>query len=407
MSPNRFSSLLDKDSNNDIVNNIQSQTPKDTINIEEPPVPRKLEDKKSRGTSSIVVNLSKKDLTTSERSVLEKGLNFGITEKNINKESLLDDVYKFQRKLKLREYFSNSEKSPSEENSNDQEERSDMSGKLKNPYWNPPKITPKSLNVYISALKNSITRLIKKADHTSIKNNLTEDERLALKSLKDQDEVIIQQADKGGKIVLMDRDDYIQACQDMLDDTQFYQRETEERHQENIETVRSTINELDNLIPSKEKKYILEDADKCRMPLFYGLPKIHKNFTTTPPMRPIVSGFNSCTAKLSEFLDSFLKFQAQKCSSYIKDTKAFICKLDSIKELPADTILVTLDVSSLYTNIDQDEGAEACFKRLENRVKKVFHQKFCEDSSSWSSKITCSDLEIRCTRRLKVPAWEP
>jgi hypothetical protein len=33
---------------------------------------------------------------------------------------------------------------------------------------------------------------------------------------------------------------------------------------------------------------------------------------------------------------------------------------------------VTLDVSALYTNIDQDEGAEACFKRLENRVDKSF-----------------------------------
>ena len=89
-------------------------------------------------------------------------------------------------------------------------------------------------------------------------------------------------------------------------------------------------------------------------------------------MRPIVSGFNSCTAKLSEFLDSFLKYQAQRCPSYIRDTKDFLRKLNSIKELPTDTILVTLDVSALYTNIDQDEGAEACFKRLENRVNKSF-----------------------------------
>ena len=48
-------------------------------------------------------------MTEPEISVLEKGLNFGITEKCVNKESLLDDVYKFQRKLKLREYFSKSD----------------------------------------------------------------------------------------------------------------------------------------------------------------------------------------------------------------------------------------------------------------------------------------------------------
>ena len=158
----------------------------------------------------------------------------------------------------------------------------------------------------------------------------------------------------------------------MLDDTNFYKKETIDRHQENIDAVKNSINELDDLITNKEKKYILEDVEKCRMPLFYGLPKIHKTFSKIPPMRPIVSGFNSCTAKLSEFVDSFLKYQAQRCSSYIKDTKAFLQKLNSIKKLPKDTILVTLDVTALYTNIDQKEGAEACFRKLENRANKRF-----------------------------------
>ena len=87
-------------------------------------------------------------------------------------------------------------------------------------------------------------------------------------------------------------------------------------------------------------------------------------------MRPIVSGFNSCTTKLSEFLDSFLKFQAQKCKSFIRDTKDFLRRLNSIKNLPKNSILMTLDVSSLYTNIDQEEGTEACFRNFEERKRK-------------------------------------
>ena len=87
-------------------------------------------------------------------------------------------------------------------------------------------------------------------------------------------------------------------------------------------------------------------------------------------MRPIVSGYDSCTAKLSEFLDSFLKYQAQRCKSYIKDTKDFLIKLRSFKSIPTNCILVTMDVSSLYTNIDQLEGAEACFQKLEERKRK-------------------------------------
>ena len=56
---------------------------------------------------------------------------------------------------------------------------------------------------------------------------------------------------------------------------------------------------------------------------FYGLPKIHKQYISFPPLRPICSGFNSCTAKISEFIDAYLKPLAQNTSSYIKDTSGF------------------------------------------------------------------------------------
>ena len=66
-------------------------------------------------------------------------------------------------------------------------------------------------------------------------------------------------------------------------------------------------------IHDKEYKYLTQDLEEPRTPIFYGLPKIHKIYETIPPMRPIVSGFKSCTANLSEYLDSFLKYQAQQC----------------------------------------------------------------------------------------------
>ena len=45
-------------------------------------------------------------------------------------------------------------------------------------------------------------------------------------------------------------------------------------------------------------------------------------------------------------------------------------KLSSIKNIPENSFLVTMDVSSLYTNIDHEEGAEACFQKLEERKNK-------------------------------------
>ena len=47
--------------------------------------------------------------------------------------------------------------------------------------------------------------------------------------------------------------------------------------------------------------------------------------------------------------------------SYVKDTNDFLLKLKSIKIIPTNSIMITMDVAYLYTNIDQEEGAEACF----------------------------------------------
>ena len=85
-----------------------------------------------------------------------------------------------------------------------------------------------------------------------------------------------------------------------------------------------------------------------RTPHFYGLPKIHKEYITFPPLRPICSEFNSCTAKISEFIDAYLKPLAQNTSSYIKDTSDFVERIESdvapttisSKTISSKTILV-------------------------------------------------------------------
>ena len=123
------------------------------------------------------------------------------------------------------------------------------------------------------------------------------------------------------------------------------------------------------LVDKKEFQLLTEHLEEPRMSIFYGLPKIHKKFADFPPLRPIVSGYKSCTSRLSEYLDSFLKFQAKKCKSYIRDTKDFLNKLNNIKRFPDNSILVTMDIASLYTNIDHEEGATACYEMLEKRNK--------------------------------------
>ena len=65
-------------------------------------------------------------------------------------------------------------------------------------------------------------------------------------------------------------------------------------------------------------------------PLYYGLPKLHKVFTLFPYFQPICSGSNSCTNRLSEWIDSFLKAAAQKLL-YVQDITSFINKMKKLK----------------------------------------------------------------------------
>ena len=78
-----------------------------------------------------------------------------------------------------------------------------------------------------------------------------------------------------------------------------------------------------------------------------------------PPGRPIISGNKCPTERISALVDHFLLEVAPLGSSYIKDTTHFLKILRDIGSLPDDALLVTLDVTSLYTNIPNNEGIEA------------------------------------------------
>ena len=60
----------------------------------------------------------------------------------------------------------------------------------------------------------------------------------------------------------------------------------------------------DDKITDKTRKYLLSNND--RTPEFYMLPKIHKSLEN-PPGRPIISGNDSPTEKISQMIDIILQ----------------------------------------------------------------------------------------------------
>ena len=101
---------------------------------------------------------------------------------------------------------------------------------------------------------------------------------------------------------------------------------------------------------------------------FYILPKVHKPGN---PGRPIVSSNSHPTERLSHFVDYHLQPLVHKLPSFVKDTNDFLNKLLTISNLPTNSLLVTFDVSSLYTNIPHKEGINACEQFLHTSSNKT------------------------------------
>jgi len=93
--------------------------------------------------------------------------------------------------------------------------------------------------------------------------------------------------------------------------------------------------------------------------VFYKLTKIHK---PTPVGGPIISGCDGPTERISSFVDYILQPIAKSQKSYLMDTKDFINFVEKTKVPHNTIIMVSLDVTSLYTNIPQEEGIETVCK---------------------------------------------
>ena len=100
---------------------------------------------------------------------------------------------------------------------------------------------------------------------------------------------------------------------------------------------------------------------------FYLLPKIRK---TGNLGRPIVSTNGHPTERISEFVDHHLRPFVEELPSHVQDTTDYLKNVES-NPLPNETILVSLDVTSLYTNIPHEDGVEACKEVCDSRETKV------------------------------------
>ena len=166
------------------------------------------------------------------------------------------------------------------------------------------------------------------------KDNLSAGERCALKELSCDRNIILKKADKGTTTVIMNREDKIQEGQVLLHDINNYRP---------LETpiVDTTAKKVQRVIKSLLKEGPIDDMtakwlsltpNPPRIPVFYTLTKIHK---PTPVGRPIISGCDGPTERISAFVDYLLQPIAQIQPSYLKDTTDFINFVEKTKTVNA------------------------------------------------------------------------
>ena len=188
--------------------------------------------------------------------------------------------------------------------------------------------------------------------------NLTRDEQDAIQSLSNNRHILIKPADKGSGTVIMNTKYYIFEANRQLADTSFYAALDHDPTESFTLEINTFITKMfkDAEIGKRCFQYLLNTHS--RPGRFYLLPKIHKN-VLPPPGRPIISAIGSPTEKISEFLDHFLQPFLADMPSFVKDTGHFLYILSKLGPLPQDIILVTLDVTSLYTNVPLLQAKQA------------------------------------------------
>ncbi|CAH8658977.1 unnamed protein product [Schistosoma guineensis] len=251
-------------------------------------------------TNNYVTNLSKQPLTNTEEHLLQKGLNF-----NISDASKLEFFAALESSLKTSGI---SEEAQQE----------------------------------IRQTTVPITQQVKE------NNQLTPQEQKALKELRNRKDIIIIPAEKGRTTVIMDKEEYVNKAEELLEDKSTYKL---------MDT--NPVKKLDNQISKTLNKLVkageITKQDQWRMkssgpvlPRFYGRPKIHR---PNIPLRPVVALPGTPTYNLSKEISPILRHLVDSANHSVKSPTQF---LDQIKDIQInnDELMISFDVTALFTSIE-------------------------------------------------------
>lgn len=223
---------------------------------------------------------------------------------------------------------------------------------------------------HVDALRRDMFELsLKNQQYTAAQTYLAKLMKQAKNFLRLNKNIVVIPADKGGRVVIMQNDqyrsrvdaylgenvssgNYVELIEHVLADIQNQMEEAYGMVMTEMNQYLKTDIELKN--PGSSTIRLLK-PEPFVIPLFYGNPKIHKD---GEPVRPIISSIDMIGDELSKWILEKLQLIARKFDKYnVKNSEELVERLKDFT-LEKDHRLVLFDYSSMFTNIGVQETIE-------------------------------------------------
>lgn len=214
------------------------------------------------------------------------------------------------------------------------------------------------------------------------KSNCSQEAK-TLKHLSTLAEIVLLKADKSKTWVLLNKEAYINGCNTLLNDHQYYAK----IEISNSPAVKNTCRKLltqakaTNVLSNGKYKQLINSLKSTKDKKFYALPKTHKprekwsSDGNLPPLRPIISGSGKYTTQICKYLNDFLTPIANQQKHVLRNTKHFMYCLSNTT-VNKDTFFITCDVENLYSNIPQTAAILVIRNTLQNHNIPLEHINF-------------------------------
>ena len=191
------------------------------------------------------------------------------------------------------------------------------------------------------------------------RSNITREERKAIDELRRDKTKMILTAGKGVSMVVMDRDDYNQKAEALLQESAYrpIPNDPTNKYKTKLLALLKSIKTEGRINEATYKRFYPTGAGS---PKFYGLCKIHKQST---PLRPIVSNIGAVTYSTSKELSRILRPLVGKSPHHICNNQDFMEHLKGIT-LGPDEVMVSYDVRALFTSVPIKPALEVIEKLL-------------------------------------------